>query len=268
MPQRRNVGWENELWKSELFYDINNLNCHKQSTKILSMGKLNGGSLFIGGRTSQGMTIVDLTGSTAPAGHKGTYYSVTMEEYGVPQWSTFFWESLAMTIYHELSQNNVTIIDTGHGRAGLFTTVLSYILMGKRYIRVVDNDTLSQDPAEWIRNIYCHKAIESVGQEICLLETCLLFKENNNIAYELDIIRQQLHYIFYPAKYEDIKHDWEAEIEEVYPYLCPVCHKEYDTMIEALMCHNTLTLRHCPVCQKKHNLPVWAYQCHSIVPLP
>ena len=267
MPQRNLTGWEQQVWNSE-YSDLDNLNCHKQTTKVLSMGKLNGGSLFIGNRIAQDMTVIDLTGEVVELGHKATHYAITFGEYGVPQWSTFYWESLAMTIYHELSQGNVTIVDRGHGRAGLFTSIIAYILMGKRYITIMDVSALSQDPTEWIRNLYCSESIQTAGQEICVLETCLSFKDNQTIDHKLHEIRAQLHYIYTPISYSDLETDWEYHDVEIYPYVCPVCLDEHDTLVQAIMCHNNQGLTICPVCGKKHELPVEAYQCHSQVPLP
>jgi len=245
--------------------------CHKGNTKLLSSGRGTGGSLYIGGWSrgahhSEDMTVFDLTGGSTPKGHRGTWYPIHMEDYGVPQWSLFFWESLAMTIYHELSSGDVLITcQGGHGRSGMFAAIIAYMLRDKRYIRILETDKLMTDPIWWIREVYCQEAVETVAQELCVYETCLEFKPNLRLQEALEETRKRPRYVYKPASYTKLGDDWLDEEKKEEEWICPLCTLEHDTMIEALMCCSTIdSLRYCPVCLTKHSLPIDAYNCCKI----
>ena len=249
--------------------------CHQGNSKVLSSSKGEGGSLYIGGWSrgcyhSDEMTVIDLTGDKTPLRHSGNYYSIHINDFGVPQWSLFFWESLAMMVYDELKYGDVLIAcQGGHGRSGMVIAILSYLMLNKRYIRVTNRELLQKDPIVWIRSVHCYEAVETVSQEILVYETCLAMGHNQSIEDALTEVRNRPRYVPTAKKdeYRDIVAEWVEEPEESDLYLCPLCLEEYGTMIDALMCCNTSTsLRYCPVCLTKHELPVEAYECCRVAP--
>ena len=251
------------------------LNCHKGNTKVLSTGRDMGGSLFIGG-WSRGaehpddMTVFDMTGNSPPKTHTGTYYQITIDDFDVPQWSMFFWESMAMVVYNELSHGDVLVACAGgHGRSGMFVAIVSYILSDKRYIRIHDGELLKRDPLLWLRKVHCHDAVETVAQELCVYETCLAHKDNSIIREELDIILSKPRHVYKPVKYQTAVNDYaNDEHDELEGWMCPICLSFHNTMIQALMCCSTKdSLRYCPVCLTKKDLPIEAYNCCKSVEL-
>jgi len=252
------------------------LKCHTGNTKVLSTSRGQGGSLFIGG-WSRGayhgdeMTVFDLTAGKAPLRHSGSFYQIFIDDFDVPQWSHFFWESLAMTVYHELTMGDVLIAcQGGHGRSGMVTAVVSYLMRNKRHIRIPDRDMLIADPIEWIRENHCVHAVETISQERCVYETCLGDGENASIEKALEAVNSRPRYSkhYKPSStYSEVVAEWVAEPDEEDIFLCPLCLSEYDTMVEALMCCSTTnSLRYCPVCLTKHELPVDAFNCCKVAP--
>jgi len=248
----------------------NYFNCHRGNTKLLSCGRGEGGSLFIGG-WSRGadhpddMTVFDLTGGIPPKGHMGDYYQLKITDFDTPLWSMFFWESLAMTIYDELSRGNVLIACTGgHGRSGLFASIIAYMMRGKRYITIPDRDVLDSDPLAWVRLLHCHQAVETLSQELCVYETCLAYEDNVRIREQMEILKSKPRHKYEPVSYTRLSEDWDTTGDDVDDGVleCPICLKEYVSMIAALMCCNTKdSLRYCPVCFAKHDFSVEAYYC-------
>lgn len=251
------------------------LSCHQGNTKLLSCGRGEGGSLFIGG-WSRGadhpddMTVFDLTGVSASKTHYGHYYQIAIEDFDTPSWSLFFWESMAMTIYDELSRGDVLIACTGgHGRSGLFATVISYILRSKRYVTMPDKDVLDSDPLAWIRVVHCHQAVETLSQELCVYETCLAYEDNVRIREQMEELKNKPRHTYEPVSYTNLSEEWDTPEEKETDYWeCPICLKEHNSMVAGLMCCNTRdSLRYCPVCFSEHDFAVEAYYCCSNVPL-
>jgi len=251
------------------------LDCHRGNTKLLSCGRGEGGSLFIGGWSrgadhTDEMTVFDLTGVSADKAHYGHYYQIKIEDFDTPSWSLFFWESLAMAIYDELSRGDVLIVCTGgHGRSGMFSSIIAYILRSKRYITIPEKELLDSDPLAWIRTTHCHQAVETLSQELCVYETCIAYEDNSRIREQMEELKNKPRHKYEPVSYTTLSDEWESVDEEMLDYWeCPICLKEYDSMIAALMCCNTRdSLRYCPVCFQFHDYPVEAYYCCSNVQL-
>jgi len=258
--------WDTTLWEKGLFMGEQYLDCHLGNTKTISLGRRDGGSLFIGGWSRGGhihnhMPVIDLTGKSQPTSHKATYYSLAIPAFSIPKWSMYFWEQLAMTVYHEMSQGDVMIISqNGHGRVAVVTTILAYILQNKRYIQVPQSNLLAEDPVAWIETIHCEDSMDSIIQNICIYETCNKFSSSPSLTMRLaELEISDPKYIYYPDVYSQLEIDTEIK-EEDNIYTCPVCLKEHNTMVEAIMCHST-SLTTCPICGSKHELPVEAYTC-------
>lgn len=258
--------WDNTLWEAGLFIGEDYPNCHMGDTKTLSLGRRDGGSLYIGGRSRSttlvpGVPVFDLTGHSQPQGHKSRYYSLGIPAYGVPKWSMYFWEQIAQTLYYELAQGDVYIISqNAHGRLATFTSVLAYLLKSKRYMQVPQAEMLSNDPVKWIEAIHCSDSMDSIMQNIYVYEICNQFSPNTSITMrlaELEIADPR--YIFYPD-IEDMSDEEMYESLDPEEFTCPMCLIEYDTLIEAIACHSS-SLTQCPLCDREHELPVEAYQC-------
>lgn len=243
------------------------MTCHLGNTKILNLGKAEGGSLYIGGWSrgamiADTMAVFNLSQASQSEWHKHTWYNIYIPQDCTPRWSAFFWESLAQTIYHELSQGNVLIADTtGHDQVAMFCCIISYLLKEKRYIRVYKRDMLVDNPVQWIQNVHCSESLSIISQQICVLETCQSLLDNNSFSDILQEVKTAPH-IYYPSDYQAIIQEWnEDTITENIPYQCPICLQEQPTLIQAISHCNKLSLRHCPVCQTKHDLPIEAYEC-------
>jgi hypothetical protein len=258
--------WDTTLWEAGLFMGDRYHNCHNGTTKIMSLGRRDGGSMYIGGRgrstnPNPEMPVIDLTGQSQPQGHKATWYGISIPSYGIPKWSMYFWEQLAMTVYHEMSQGDITILSQGgHGRVSVVTTILAYILKDKRYMQVPQATLLTDDPVKWIETIHCEDSLDSIMQNICIYETCNKFSSNPSLSLrlaELEIVDPR--YIYYPDIYSQ-QEEVEDKLVDNSIFTCPVCLEEHATMIQAIACHsNDLTT--CPVCTTNHDLPVEAYTC-------
>jgi len=267
--------WGNSKWYDYGGYSASSYwKCHVGNTKVLSSSKGDGGTLFIGGWSrgayhSDDMTIIDLTAGKKPLRHRGHYYAINIDDFDVPQWSLFFWESIAMTVYEELMHGDVLIAcQGGHGRSGMVTAIVAYMMSNKRHIRISERQMLLDDPVAWIRHMHCLNAVETVSQETCVYETCIAFLPNESIKEALDEIRNKPRYTSPTDKYYDeVVAEWVTEPEESEIYLCPLCLEEHGTMIEALMCCNTTnSVRYCPVCMTKHELPIDAFNCCRVAP--
>ena len=175
-----------------------------------------------------------------------------------------------MTVYQELTMGDVLIAcQGGHGRSGMVTAIVAYMMRNKRHIRIPDRELLVADPVAWIQEVHCKNAVETLSQERCVYETCLACGDNPQIVKALAELNKRPRYTknTKPSTgYGEVIAEWVSEPDQSDVYTCPLCTQEYDTMIEALMCCNTSnSLRYCPVCLTKHELPVDAYNCCKIV---
>jgi hypothetical protein len=160
------------------------IDCHKGNSPVFTQP--NGGTLFIGGWTRDASFnwnthVIDLTGqehkfNTIPMPFDeiskdfmpfvGQSYagwlSLPFPDFGVPSQIRSFsqWEGIASTIRKLLiSGKDVLVACTGgHGRSGLFCAIVGYILDG-------GNDVSWESPVEKIRDLHCHEAVETYGQE-------------------------------------------------------------------------------------------------------
>lgn len=248
--------------------------CHIGNTKVLTSSRGEGGTLYIGGWSrgayhSDEMTVIDLASERTPLNHTGNWYSIGIDDFKVPKWSAFFWESMAMLVYNELQSGDVLVAcQGGHGRSGMFVSVIAYMLRRKRHIRILERELLICNPLDWIREIHCDSAVETLAQERMVINTCISVTDNpDNLLKVLERINERPVYKTKSSSssvYGEVVAEWIAEPDEEEVFLCPICTEEFNTLIEALMHCNTATIRHCPVCLKKHDLPVNAYECHKV----
>jgi len=157
--------------------------CHHGNTIIATRETVRGPfTLMIGGwsrgaHTTEGMSVIDLTGFGKGHTDKGAnFYNLKVTDYGTPLWDTFFWKQLADLVYYHLETGNVLITcQGGHGRSGMVSAVIAGLIQDKRDVTLLDGKRYFSDPIGWIRKVHCNHAVETYEQEKLVLETLMHF---------------------------------------------------------------------------------------------
>ena len=160
--------------------------CHSGNTELIKFPKT-GGALCFGGLShsvvTDGHVVIDLTG-TFNASQTGdvkamngsaesdfadtldkakpviakSWLRVPIKDFGVPHNLTReFWDALRDDIYAILKRGDKVVVfcQGGHGRTGMAAAILCWLLNPK---------AVGEDPIQWVRDRYCHKAVETVNQ--------------------------------------------------------------------------------------------------------
>lgn len=163
---------------------LNSYKCHSGNTAVYT--EPNGGTLYIGGWNNQATFdwnthVIDLTGTE----HKywdipvafderskdflpflmksyAGWLSLPFPDYGTPKGMSTRqqWEGMAATIKSILQEGKDVLVAClgGHGRSGLFVSIVGYILGHK-------TNRAWKSPVEHIRQIHCDEAVETYAQE-------------------------------------------------------------------------------------------------------
>lgn len=159
--------------------------CHTDNNLLFSMEAENSGELFLGGwnrkaSIKKNMLVIDLTGTktlsddikamdprTTKAFAK-TLKADTVDntsgilqlyipDGGVPYWDDKIWLTLAEEIKTQLLANKDIMICClgGHGRTGIAAAIISHL---------IDPEMATDNPIQWVRDLYCEKAVENKTQ--------------------------------------------------------------------------------------------------------
>lgn len=160
--------------------------CHSGNTELISFPK-SGGGLYFGGLShsvvTAGHVVIDLTGShhvsqtgdvkamndaaesdfaeslsKAAPNVQRAWLRLPIKDYGVPENLTReFWDALRDDLYALMKRGEKVVVfcQGGHGRTGMAAAILCYLLNPK---------AIGDDPIGWVRDHYCHKAVETANQ--------------------------------------------------------------------------------------------------------
>lgn len=154
--------------------------CHSGNIKVLSIGK---GGLYAGGQSKgidpTGFAFIDLVGDhktgvqalndsaskafaqTIAAGDIAVkkilpLLSFPMPDFSVPKYKADVWEAVADEI-NTLASDGTKVLAAcqgGHGRTGIFVSIVCALLC----------PSVHDEPVQYIRKIYCEKAVETRAQ--------------------------------------------------------------------------------------------------------
>lgn len=114
--------------------------------------------LFVGGssRMADATNMVHLSLDGVCLGQYGeNFYHLDIDDFGVPDWSMNDWASVAMFVRDTIEEGTPVLVSCmgGHGRTGMVAAVVLAALGVKNQV-------------DYIRDNYCHNAIETKAQEV------------------------------------------------------------------------------------------------------
>ena len=245
--------------------------CHTGLTPVLHLGdaKLSLGGWSRGGNPSLSHAVIDLTGgkdkrildnfeagneaakdafsSLFTVAQAGPWLCAPIKDYGIPNWDLGTWLKLCDVIRAQLIKGvNVDVLCVGgHGRTGLFASIVVYLL-------VADKSIFTNDPVTWLRTLYCKNIIDTKQQLDYVWEILSLTSTKPSVSEtHIPVFGQQVQ----GKKLKDKKTTIPNTTE------CYICARPFIGASVKLRSHDV-----CIACAKPQTPSVSCYMCDIVAP--